>query len=166
MGKFDGDHSGGEGPFGSGRDELYWSIRSNRPGDMSRSKTTGANGDGDSHGSPLVVFFGTLVELSSGGKGFNLKDCSNQELRDLRDTCESIMNKISGLTWATNKTRKITHPSANPAAGAKKRAWMAVLGIIDIYCNDENELFACTNSELQEFHDTCEKMMKQRRSRF
>jgi hypothetical protein len=159
----DADHSGGDGPLGTKWDEPYWpSVPGGKLGDLYRSRTARPNADGETDASPLVVLFDTFVSESKDNE--SLEKCTDQELHECRDTCRSILNRVSGLTWSSDPEHKGATSIELNAAGKpdaiKNSSLIVIIRIIYTFSKREKNLYECTDSELQRFHDICQTTIK------
>ena len=158
----DADHTGGDGPLGTRWDEPYWpSVPGDKPGDLYRSKTSRPACRGDTDSSSIKVFLDAFIAESQNDE--NLNKCSDRELLDYRDTCKSVVSKVTGLTWASErKDRNSIFMVTKAAQGqepVKDSAPIILLRTIDFFCQDE-DLLACANSDLQRLYDICEATLK------
>jgi hypothetical protein len=156
----DSDHTGGDGPLGTRWDEPYWPS-GNKAGDLYRSKTARTVSQGGTGPSSLVVFLDTFIVESKNDE--KLDKCSGRELLDYRETCKSVVSKVTGITWASERKDRrsisIVTKAVQGQEPVKDSVPIILLRTIDFFCQDE-DLLACTNSELQRLCDVCEATVK------
>jgi hypothetical protein len=152
----DAEHSGGDGPLGTKRDEPYWpSVPGGKPGDLYRSKTGRLNEKGEFQEPVLVMLFNSFVSDSKDDS--ILEKCTNAELDECRNVCGSLLNRFSGLTWASGEERK--RPFSNTVQapkGKKGSALMELLRVIAFISEIRSQFEACTDAELCEFKEICQ----------
>ena len=71
--------------------------------------------------SSIKVFLDAFIAESQNDE--NLNKCSDRELLDYRDTCKSVVSKVTGLTWASERKDRNSHihgDESSPGSGAGK----------------------------------------------
>lgn len=149
----------GNEPLGSTRDEPYWpGLSGGRPGDLYRSRTARSNGIGENPDPALVIFFNLFVSQSEDDA--ILEQCSDQELRECRDTCQSLLNSLSGLTWSPDQKQSSAASMVTRSVGGQEATKVPVLIIalrtINLFSKHEEHLNACSNLEIQRFRKICQ----------
>jgi hypothetical protein len=91
VGEEDTSPGGGSMPFSG--DQIFWPANGKKPGDLYRTVTAKRHGAGEEASSALVVLLRIVHSLSEGNE--SIEKCTNSELRECRDICQSIVRGLN-----------------------------------------------------------------------